>query len=77
MNNLNISKERKNEIDNILKENQRKFENGELEKHSLKEFKEKYEIRRKEFEKLCMENDRLKMVHSKDVGTQYEEELLI
>lgn len=48
--NLNISKERKNEIDDILKENQKKFENGELKKHSLKEFDEKHEIRKKEFE---------------------------
>ncbi len=44
---MDIPKERKIQIDNILKENQRKFENGELKKHSLKEFDKKHEIRKK------------------------------
>lgn len=46
---LNISKERKNEIDNISEENQLKLENGD----SLKEFMSKHEIRKEELKKMC------------------------
>ena len=49
MDDLNISKERKNEIDNISEENQLKLENGD----SLKEFMSKHEIRKEELKKMC------------------------
>lgn len=47
---LKISLKRKIEIDKILKENERKYKSGELEKHSLKEFEEKQKMRIKELE---------------------------
>ena len=47
MENLNITSERKREIDAILKETERKYKNGEIKSISLEEFKEKQKRKRK------------------------------
>lgn len=46
MESLNITLERRREIDRILKENERKYKNGELNKTPLSEFLEKQKSKR-------------------------------
>ena len=51
MKRTDISKERKKEIDKILIETERKILSGEIKTHSLKEFKQKQEQKRKELQR--------------------------
>lgn len=53
MDELNITPERKREIDAILKETQRKYENGEIKSIPLEEFLEKMKKKREELNALC------------------------
>ena len=50
---LNITEERKREIDNILKETEARVRSGEVKKNSLKEFDKKYIKRMEEYEELA------------------------
>ena len=51
MKRTDIPKERKNEIDKVLIETERKILSGEIKTHSLKEFKQKQEQKRKELQR--------------------------
>ena len=55
---LEISLERKREIDSILMETHRKYLNGEIKTMSLEEFKKRQEQRVIELEKLISEQER-------------------
>ena len=50
---LNITEERKREIDNILMETEARVRSGEVKKNSLKEFDKKYIKRMEEYEELA------------------------
>jgi hypothetical protein len=52
---LNISKERKLEINNILKESQRRYENGEIKAIPLKEFLKRQRVRMERIMNECNE----------------------
>ena len=52
MENLNITPERRREIDVILKETERKIKSGEIKSISLEEFKEKQKRKRKVLDEL-------------------------
>lgn len=49
---LNITPERRREINTILKENERKYKNGEIKSIPLSEFLEKLKRKREELDKL-------------------------
>ena len=53
MKRTDIPKERKKEIDKILIETDRKILSGEIKTHSLKEFKQKQEQKRKSGLMIC------------------------
>ena len=52
MENLNITPERRREIDAILKETERKYKSGEIKSIPLEEFKEKQKRKRKVLDEL-------------------------
>lgn len=53
---MNISEERKKEIDKLLKESAERVRTGEAKKKSLKEFDEKHNIRMEKIRKLIQNN---------------------